>query len=382
MIDFDLDDELELIRSTAREFAADHLRPRLRENEKARGVSSATRNAFAEIGFQGLELPESLGGSALGALARCLVMEELAAADPGAALALDGLGPALYPLVELGGEEALTRFARPVLDEPGARAVLVWTGQGSRAQLELRDDTIRGRIPWVPSERVDLLVLLDEEGCRVVESGVRCLPVRGSGLRAAGAAELQLEDAKVAAHFRDERAAQRALARARLYITALLVGVMRESALFSRQYALDRVAFGKPIAHHQALAFLIADMAIAVDGCRLLMFEAACRIDKLEGTGVSEGLDDNEVPCSTAEAAEAAASAFLEAAEQAMFVTPNGVQILGGHGFMQDYPVEKMMREARALSLLLGGVDLAREEAGRELAMRHGPIPLSLEASP
>lgn len=382
MIDFDLDDELELIRSTAREFAADHLRPRLRENEKARGVFSATRDAFAEIGFQGLELSESLGGSALGALARCLVMEELAAADPGAALALDGLGPALYPLAELGGEEALTRFARPVLDGPGARAVLVWTGQGSRAQLELRDDTIRGRIPWVPSERVDLLVLLDEEGCCVVESGVRCLPLRGSGLRAAGAAELQLEEAKVAAHFRDEKAAQRALARARLYITALLVGVMRESALFSRQYALDRVAFGKPIAHHQALAFLIADMAIAVDGCRLLMFEAACRIDKVEELRGIASLDGDEVSCSTEEAAEAAASAFLEAAEQAMFVTPNGVQILGGHGFMQDYPVEKMMREARALSLLLGGVDLAREEAGRELATRQGHIPLSLEASP
>ncbi len=245
MIDFDLDDELELIRSTAREFAADHLRPGVRDHEKAREVSSATRDAFAEIGFQGLECPESLGGSALGALARCLVMEELGAADPGATLALDVLGPALYPLAELGGEDALARFARPVLDGVGARAALVWTGEGSRAQLDIDGDTIRGRIPWVPAERVDLLVLLDEEGCRAVESGLRCLPVRGSGLRAAGAAELQLEEAKVAAHFKGEDGAQRALARARLYLTALIVGVMRESALFSRQYALDRVAFGK-----------------------------------------------------------------------------------------------------------------------------------------
>ena len=382
MIDFDLDDELELIRSTARQFAADHLRPGLRDNEKARGVSDAMREAFAEIGFQGLECPESLGGSGLGALARCLVMEELGAADPGAALALDGLGTALYPLAELGGEDALVRFAWPILEGVGTRAVLVWTGEGTRAQIDTRGDTLRGRIPWVPAERVDLLVLLDEEGCRVVESGVvesgvRCLPVRGSGLRAAGAAEIQLEEAKVAAHFRGEEGAQRSLARARLYATSLLVGVMRESALYSRQYALDRVAFGKPIAHHQALAFLIADMATAVDSCRLLAFEAACRIEKVRGI---ESLDD-ENPASTGEAAEAAATAFLEAAEQAMFVTPNGVQILGGHGFMQDYPVEKMMREARAISLVLGGVELAREHAGRELAAREGNIPLSLEAS-
>jgi len=378
MIDFDLDDELELIRSTARQFAADHLRPGMRDNEKARGVSDATREAFAEIGFQGLECPESLGGSGLGALARCLVMEELGAADPGAALALDGLGTALYPLAELGGEDALVRFARPILEGAGTRAVLVWTGEGTRAQIDTRGDTLRGRIPWVPAERVDLLVLLDEEGCRVVEGGVRCLPVRGSGLRAAGAAEIQLEEAKVAAHFRGEEGAQSALARARLYATSLLVGVMRESALFSRQYALDRMAFGKPIAHHQALAFLIADMAIAVDSCRLLAFEAACRIEKVRG---SRKLDDDGTPASTGEAVEAAATAFLEAAEQAMFVTPNGVQILGGHGFMQDYPVEKMMREARAISLVLGGVELAREHAGCELAAREGNIPLSLEAS-
>jgi len=384
MIDFDLDDELELIRGTARQFAADHLRPRLRDNEKA---PDATREAFAEIGFQGLECPESLGGSGFGALARCLVMEELGAADPGAALALDGLGTALYPLAELGGEDALVRFARPILEGAGTRAVLVWTGEGTRAQIDTRGDTLRGRIPWVPAERVDLLVLLDEEGCRVVEggvveggvveSGVRCLPVRGSGLRAAGAAEIQLEEAKVAAHFRGEEGAQRSLARARLYATSLLVGVMRESALFSRQYALDRVAFGKPIAHHQALAFLIADMATAVDSCRLLAFEAACRIEKVRE---NESLDD-ENPASAGEAAEAAATAFLEAAEQAMFVTPNGIQILGGHGFMQDYPVEKMMREARAISLVLGGVELAREHAGRELAAREGNIPLCLEAS-
>ena len=142
------------------------------------------------------------------------------------------------------------------------------------------------------------------------------------------------------------RGARRALARARLHAASLLIGVMRAACDFSRDYALQRVAFGKPIAHHQALAFLIADMAMAVEGTRLLVHDAAVQLDRGE------------------DAVEACATAFLEAAEQSLFVTPNAVQILGGHGFMQDYPVEKWMREARMLGLLYGGVDAARNDAG------------------
>lgn len=156
--------------------------------------------------------------------------------------------------------------------------------------------------------------------------------------------------------------AQRALAHARLYATALLVGVTRASAEYSRAYAMEREAFGRPIAHHQALAFLIVDMASAVEGARLLLWEAAWRLDRGEP------------------ATEACASAFLEASEQAMFVTPNGLQILGGHGFMQDYPVEKYMREARILSLLFGGVDLARDDAGRDVVSHDGAVPLTVGA--
>ena len=362
MIDFDLGEELELVRETARGFAADHLRPALREHEASRQPSESARAAFAEIGFATLEWPEALGGSGLGALARWLVLEELAAGDAGTALALDPLGPALYPLLELGGAEALRELGSPFQGGEGARAVLVWNGEGARARLERRDGTVTGSVPWVPADRVDLLMVLDERGAFAVTEGIEATRVRGAGLRAAGASELRLAAAPVRAEWSDRVGAQRALARARLYAAALLVGIMRESAEYSRTYALERVAFGRPIAHHQALAFLIADMASAVDAARLLAWDAAWRLERGE------------------DACEPCATAFLEAAEQAMFVTPNGVQILGGHGFMQDYPVEKLMREARAVSLWLGGVDAAREEAGRELAAVEGPVALSLEA--
>jgi alkylation response protein AidB-like acyl-CoA dehydrogenase len=355
MVDFDLAPELELLRETARAFAAERLRRQEREAEAMRGVDPQTAAAAAAIGFAAAAWPESLGGAGLGALARVLVLEELAAADPGAALALDPLGPALHALAELGEEPALRAWAAPLVARPGARAWLAWNGEG---RVALHGGRARGRLPWVPADRLDLLVVLDADTAAVLDTDLRLTPLRGAGMRAAGASEVVLEGAPVRAWWVHPRGARRALARARLDAAALLVGAARAAAEFSRAYALQRVAFGRPIAHHQALAFLIADLASAIDAARLLVHDAALRLDAGE------------------DAIGACAAAFVEAAEQALFVTPNAVQILGGHGFLQDYPVEKWMREARALGLLHGGVDAAREDAGRALLDDDAPLAL------
>ena len=347
MIDFELGTELELLRETAHAFAEERLRPEDRAHESDRAVGAEAVQAYREIGLGSIELPEALGGAGLGALARVVALEELACADAGATLALDALGPALYPILEFGGEEAVRRLAISVLEEPGARAVLVYHPELARRGCV--HGQLSANLPWVPADRVDLLVVLGADEACVVREGISLERLRGAGLRAAGASALSLDAAPLVATFRGSTSAGRSLARARLYVAALLVGVMRASAEYSRAYALERTAFGRPIAHHQALAFLIVDMASAVDGSRLLVHEAAWRLDHGE------------------DVREACATAFLEAAEQSLFVTPNGVQILGGHGFMQDYPVEKFMREARVLSLLYEGVDGAREEAGRSL---------------
>ncbi len=355
MFDFGLGEDLGLIVETARSFAQDELHPRLREHEGARAVLPAIRETFAQMGLAALELPESLAGADLGALARVLVNEELAAGDAGAALALDPLGPALYPLAELGGERALEEFASPLLEIAGARALLVVDAD---ADLEI-GDTVSGRVPWVPSDRVDLLVITCGDEAFVVREGVELTELRGSGLRAAGASELRLTAAPILARWNDRVAAARARARARLYQASLLVGVMRQAADASLEYALEREAFGKPIAHHQGLTFLITDMRAAVDGARLLLHEAAWRVDR----GI--------------ECEAAAAAAYAEAIDASKLVGPNGVQILGGHGFMQDYPLEKYMRECRTLGLALGGVDAALEEAGQAFCAGSSPIALS-----
>jgi alkylation response protein AidB-like acyl-CoA dehydrogenase len=361
MFDFELGEDLELIVETAKSFATEELFPKLREHENARSVEAAVRASYSEMGLAGLELPESLGGAELGALARVLVNEELAAGDAGAAIALDPLGPALYPLLEAGGADAVRELALPLLEADGARAVFV---DAADARLEV-GATVSGSVPWVPADRVDLLVLLCDDAVVVVREGIEIDELRGSGLRAAGAAALTLDAAPIAARFDGRDAVLRARARARLYVASILVGVLRQAADFSRQYALEREAFGKPIAHHQGLTFLIIDMLAAVDGARVLLHEAAWRID-----GGRDG-------------AAAAAAAFAEAIEASILVGPNAVQILGGHGFMQDYPVEKYMREARMLGLTLGGLDAAREDAFQAIAAADSHVQLSpLENTP
>ena len=168
----------------------------------------------------------------------------------------------------------------------------------------------------------------------------------------------------------DERDAQvrlegasRARARARLHTASLLLGVLSATCTFSAAYAQERQAFGKPIGHHQALAFLITDMHMALEAARLVVHEAAWRVDR-------------NLPCVTE-----AASAWAECIEIARTIGPDGVQILGGHGFMADYPVEKHMREARALSLLHGGFDAAIEDAGLALVERETPLGLGEEGA-
>lgn len=365
MFAFDLPEELALLQATARSFARDELLPKLRSAESARSVDESVRASYAQIGLAGLDLPEALGGAGYGALARVLCNEELAAADAGAALALDRLGPALYPLLELGGIEAVREHARGLLASDAERAVLVTGrngGEPSGGDLQLNGDTLSGTLPWVPADRIGLLVVLNGDHALVVREGFALERVRGSGLRAAGASELRLSRAPIAARLArpdDPDAAARALARARMYVASLLLGVLRFGDEYARNYAQEREAFGRKIAHHQALAFLLVDMHTAVSGARLLLHDAAYRADR--------GLPF---------VAEAA-SAFVEAVEVARWVGPFAVQVLGGHGFMQDHPMEKVMREARALGLMLGGIDAAREDAGQALCASALPIALS-----
>ena len=354
MFSFVPDDELGLVIETARKLAETELVPRLREVESARNVPEELRAAWEEVGFAALDLPEVADGAGLGCLARVLVNEELAAGDAGAAIALDPFGPAMTTLLEVGGEDAVRQLVS-VVGHDGGRAVFV---SEHDARIEIGPDGIDVDAPWVNAESARAVVVLKGEEALLVCEGLSFEPTRGAGLRAAGAARLSTSAAPIAGRWRNASGARRALARARLYYASLLIGVMRASCDFSTDYAQQREAFGKPIGHHQALAFLITDMRMALDCARLVVQEAAWRVDQ-------------RLPCSIE-----AASAFAECIETSRAIGPQGVQILGGHGFMQDYPVEKHMRESRALGLLCGGFDAAIEVAGEGLTACEDPLAL------
>ena len=359
MFDLEPDDELALVLETARRLAREELVPPMRTHEADRAISPALASSWEEVGLSTLDVPIELDGAGMGCLARVFVNEALAEGDVGAAIALDPYGTALVALLEVGGLEA-ARTLREATGDGARRALFV----DARDALVSEDDAgLTLDVPWVAADEAVALVLLDENGVRLVTEGLAFDSVRGAGIRAAGGGRLRLDGAPVAGRWENAEGAGRARARARLHTASLLLGVLSASCTFSANYAQERQAFGRPIAHHQALAFLITDMRIALDAARLVVHEAAWRVDQ-------------RLPCETE-----AASAFAEVIEVGRTIGPNGVQILGGHGFMADYPVEKHMREARALSLLHGGFDAAIEDAGQALIAQERPLGLGQEGA-
>ena len=140
----------------------------------------------------------------------------------------------------------------------------------------------------------------------------------------------------------------------RLFAAAVALGAGRYSYEYSKNYAQERVVFGKPVAHHQAIAFQIADCASMLDGAALLLGAAASRPDR-----------HMEV-----------ANAYLEVMSTVEHVADRGVQLLGGHGYLYDHPVEKRMRDIRALACLYGGPAAARADAA--VLILDAPEPLEV----
>lgn len=357
MFSLEVDDELKLVVETVRKFAQQALAPAMRDSERARSVDPGLHGAYEKIGLAALDLPDSLDGAGMGCLARVIVNEELAAGDAGAALALDRAGPALLALHEFGGDAA----ARALLDRIGDGRALLLLDEDARVVCS--QDAIDIEAPWVPANEAAAIVVLRGDEALLVSDGIEFEALRGAGLRAAGASSLSVRSAEVAGRWTSRAGATRARARARLYFASLLLGVMRASCDFATAYARERRAFGRPIAHHQALAFLIVDMHMALEAARLVVHEAAWRVDR-------------QLPCGVE-----AASAFAECIDASRSIGPDGVQILGGHGFMADYPAEKHMREARALGLACGGFDAAVQEAGLGLCASRHPLALAVEGT-
>lgn len=385
-IDFSLSEDQTLVLEAVRSLAEGELAPRMREHEKAGAVPKSLRRVFAEAGMDRARFPEELGGLAIGDATQVLVNEALARADAGAAVALqstDAVAVALEELAEEGVRARLLaelaggapgeRWGALVLASELGAAPLVATPSGDGFRLNgvvAFGACVEGAAVTVVAaalagldgsddggEGADLpaffALLGVPEGVTVEAMGPR------SGLEAAPLYRVRFDGARVDAasrlgRFGDrvaERQAQRRLfARLGVHNAARCVGVMDAAWQYARDYASERQAFGKPIGHFQALAFMLADMATLTDASRWLVWRAACALD----AGSKRALQ---------QAAEAVAQAY----ESVNRVAEDALQILGGAGFVQDYPAEKWMRDARSLSLMYGTQALASRVLGLEL---------------
>lgn len=355
MIGFDPTDEQELIVDTVRQFAAKEIRPRARECDETGELPGALLDQAHELGLVANALPEEVGGGGeRSAVLGVLVAEELAWADLAIALAI--LSPSLVALpVADFGSEAQRRTHLPRYTEerfrPGSLALLEPRfgsdpfRPAATARREGADYVLRGTkclVPWLEGAET-VLVFAQEEGrpqgflVPREAPGLRSTPDAYMGIQALPTAELALEDVRIPADARLGEAGGADLrcivARGRVALAAMAVGVARAAFEIARDYAKEREAFGVKIAQKQAIAFMLANMAIEIDGARLLVWEAAWKLDH-GGDALRE-----------------ATLAIHQVRRVALDVADGAVQVLGGHGYIRDYLPEMYLRNARGFAV-------------------------------
>jgi acyl-CoA dehydrogenase len=363
MINFDLDEDQKLIRDTVIGFARDEVRPHAREADEKGVVPTALLQQGWELGLVQSIIPEEYGGfgSDHSALTGAVVAEELAYGDLSIAMHL--LAPRLLtvPLVEFGSTE-LKRTLLPAFCggtfEAGSSAVMEprfdfdANAPATTLRREGDDYVVSGTKCYVPlgSSAKHILVLAglgngdgtvhpqavvvarDTPGVTV---GAR---ERNMGLKALETTGLILDACRVPReHLLGDAQAVRRLANLwRVGLASMAVGVARAAYDYARDYAKDRRAFGQAIAQKQAIAFMLAEMAMEVDAMRLLVWEAAWKLDRHE------------------DATREAYLAKRYASDMALRITDNAVQVLGGHGYIRDHLVELFLRNARGFATLEG----------------------------
>jgi alkylation response protein AidB-like acyl-CoA dehydrogenase len=353
VIDFDPSEDQQLIAETVRHFAGNEVRTRARDCDEAGKLPAELLHEAHALGLVANAIDERFGGGgARSAVTGALVAEELAWGDLAIALAI--LSPSLeaLPISDLGSDAQKQRWLPALVGQrfrPGSLA-LVEPHYGAdplrpetRARREGNGFVLDGHkclVPWIEGGDACLVSAASDAGLRLFrvsrsQTGVGATPERYMGIQALPTAELALAGVRVAEEDTlplPGDALPRLLQRGRVAQGAMAIGVARAAYEIARDYAKERQAFGAPIATKQAIAFKLADMAIEIDAARLLVWEAAWRLD--------EGHD----------AQREATLAYRQAARIALEVSDGAVQVLGGHGYTREYLPELCLRNARGFS--------------------------------
>ena len=378
MISFSLTDEQEMLRQEARKFAQKEIIPVAAQHDKSGEFPRDIVQKAFDMGLMNDVVPEEYGGPGTSYVDSCIISEELAAGCAAVATTVMANSLALTPLALAGSDEQKKRFLPPMceklefaafcLTEPGAGSDV-----GAISTTAVRDGdhyVINGTKHFITNGGVAGLytVFASTDRSRGAR-GLSAIVVKKDetpgvstgkeldkmGQSASNTTEVVFEDARVPVENRLGREGQgfkiamMTFDTTRPVVAAVSVGVARAAYEYAVEYLKGRVQFGAPLSKNQAIQFKVADMAIKIAAARLLAWHAAWMMDN----GMQQSKE------------AAIAKAF--AADAAMEITTSAVQLFGGYGYSKEYPVEKLMRDAKLLQIYEGTSEILRLVVGRNV---------------
>ncbi|MCH2268511.1 acyl-CoA dehydrogenase family protein [Candidatus Thalassarchaeum betae] len=377
MVDFSLSEEQRMLQEAAREFAAAEVKPHAEKWDRESTFPREAIRKANELGLLTVKIPEEYGGYGMGSFEEVLICEEFGWGDPGFATASGSTMLASYPLITGGTEDQKQRYLSKVANGCIAAYCVTEPGAGSDVQ-SIRTQAVRdgddyvvnGSKMWITgagqADWFFVLAYTDREaGYRGMSSFIVDADSAGvvlgkkeenMGQRCSDTRAVDFNDVRVPAENLiggEENGgwmnAMKAFDLSRPTISAHAVGNARGAMEEALRYANERSTFGKPIYRHQAISFMIADMATKIEAARLLTWCAAKKADAGERNTLE------------------AAHAKRFSADMAMEVTTDAVQVFGGYGYSEEYPVARRMRGAKVVQIFEGSSQIQRMIIGREL---------------
>ena len=377
MYGFDITDEQKGLIDTTRRFVRERIIPVAGQyDEEEKFPDDLYREAHA-LGLANLEIPQEYGGLGLSCLDHCLVLEELSYGCVGIQTVFAGNSLGSMPIVLAGTDEQKQKYLSSLIDEPIFAAYACSepdagsdvAGLSTKYERVGDEFVITGQKRWITNAHAARwFTVLATKDKALKHKGITCFVVDADapgvkigrhekklGQRASHTCDILLEDvhvplsAVVGGEGNGFKVAMRTFDRSRPWIAAGAAGVIRRAMDESVAYAKERKTFGVPIGQHQAIQIMLADMAVKYEATRLLCHKAAWNID--------QGSVDSVV----------SAYAKVFGADSAMEVTTDAVQVFGGYGYTREYPVEKLMRDAKLLQIYEGTSQIQRMVIARNL---------------
>jgi len=369
MIDFSLTEEQIEFQKLARDFAQREITPKAAHHDETGEFPREICRKAWEMGLMNTHIPQEYGGLGLSVADGCIIAEEFAAACSGIGTAMEANTLAEAPIIVGGSDEQKKKWLTPMVEEfqlaaycvtePGAGSDV--QGVKTIARKVGSEYVLNGSKMWITNGGVAdwyfVLALTDPaRGARGMSTFVvpKCDRIeigkkeKTMGQRASDTRALTFHDVvvpeanRIGAEGKGFFLAMSAFDHTRPPVAAAAVGVARSAMEHAIRYAKERQTFGVPIARHQSIGFMIAEMARDIEAARLLVWKAAWKIDRGERNTLE------------------AAMAKLMAADTCMRVTTDAVQIFGGYGYSREYPVEKLMRDAKVFQIYEGTSQIQR----------------------